>query len=228
MRDPAYYRSVIPAAFSPRESGEGIQCRCSMVAGLRPPSGQRHSRAEALQQRKRRSLLLRSGVSALLLFIGLIAPGPAVRGAEAPRESHGMSDAFAAPGLALAWGVVRGASETATVVVMRIVTDPASYPWLAVAGGDPFTQRKQPLLAATPSAGVIDVRSPRAHFADFPRTELRLYESAAAAQQDVPALVVFFLGVPDTTPEFATEDKLQSYLGDRIEHLRVGAGSKVR
>jgi hypothetical protein len=164
---------------------------------------------------------------ALLLLAGLVlASGAAVHGAEAPREVHGMSDAFAAPGVAMAWGVVRGGSETATIVVARIVTDPAIYPWLAVTGGDPFTHRTGPLLAATRSAGVIEVRSPRAHFADLPRTEFRLYDSAAAAQQDVPALVIFFLGVPDTTPEFATEDKLQAYLGDRVARLAGASGGK--
>ena len=169
----------------------------------------------------------RFGVPAVLLLVGLTLASAAVHGAESPREVHGMADAFAAPGVAMAWGVVRGADEAATVVVVRIVTRPASYPWLAVTGGDPFTQRKLPLLAATRSAGVIDVRTPRAHFADFPRTELRLYESAAAAQNDVPTLVVFFLGVPDTTPEFATEDKLQAYLSERAARLPDGAGSKA-
>lgn len=169
----------------------------------------------------------RCGLSAALLLVGLVlASGAAVHGAETPREVHGMSDAFAAPGVAMAWGVVRGASETATVVVARIVTDPATYPWLAVTGGDPFTHRTGPLLTATRSSGVIDVRSPRAHFADLPRTEFRLYESAAAAQQDAPALVVFFLGVPDTTPEFATDDKLQAYLGDRVARLAGASGGK--
>jgi hypothetical protein len=167
----------------------------------------------------------RFGLPASLLLLALSLAGAAVRGGEPPREVHGMADAFAAPGVAMAWGVVRGADEAATVVVVRIVTRPASYPWLAVTGGDPFTQRKEPLLAPTRSAGVIDVRTPRAHFADFPRTELRLYESAAAAQQDVPTLVVFFLGVPDTTPEFATEDKLQAYLTDRV--ARLAGGSKA-
>jgi hypothetical protein len=189
-----------------------------MVKRVAPQSPQRHGQGTSA----------RRYASPVLLLAGLLlASGAAVHGAEAIRELHGMADAFAAPGVAMAWGVVRGADETATVVVVRVVTRPASYPWLAVAGSDPFTQRKQPLLAATRSGGVIDVRTSRAHFADFPRTELRFYESAEAAQQDVPALVVFFLGVPDTTPEFASEDKLQAYLGDRVARLAGGIGSKA-
>ncbi|HWZ71848.1 MAG TPA: hypothetical protein VN326_10290 [Casimicrobiaceae bacterium] len=169
----------------------------------------------------------RCGFSALALLAGLVlASAAVVYGTEAPREVHGISDASATPGVAMAWGIVRGASETATVVVARIVTDPARYPWLAVTGSDPFTHRTGPLLAATRSAGVIEVRSPRPRFAELPRTEFRFYESAAAAQQDTPALVVFFLGVPDTTPEFATEDKLQAYLGDRVARLAGAGGAK--
>ncbi|NDP41499.1 MAG: hypothetical protein GZ089_02070 [Aromatoleum sp.] len=165
----------------------------------------------------------------LLLASCSLASGVAVRGhaAEAPRELHGMADAFAAPGVALAWGVVRGASEAATLVVVRIVTDPVAYPWVAVAGRDPFTQAQRSLLPVTPTAGVVDLRAPRAHFADFPRTEFRFYDSTAADRHDAPGLVVFFLGVPDTTPEFATEDKLEAYLADRMARLRGGTGLKA-
>ena len=81
--------------------------------------------------------------------------------------------------------------------------DPAAYPWLAVVGIDPFTQREQPLQRAIASSGTLDVRIPRAHFADYPRTEVRLFASAAAAQSGSPALMIFYHGVPDTTPEFA-------------------------
>ena len=113
------------------------------------------------------------------------------------------------------------------MVVLRIVTDPPTYPWIAVAGRDPFTQRQQPLLRGTPSSGVIDLRVSRAHFADFPRTELRLYNSASAEQSGMPKLVVFYLGVPDTTPEFVNEAKLDAYLTERLARLRDSAGSKA-
>ncbi len=147
-----------------------------------------------------------------------LAPCAAVAGtaAQSPREVHGSAEAFAAPGVALAWGVVRGTDEAATVVVLRIAAQRAAYPWLAVAGSDPFTQNRKQIIPATASGDVAEVRAPRTHFAEFPRTEVRFYDSAAAAHGDKPALVVFFLGVPDTTPEFTTEDRLQSYLTGRV------------
>jgi hypothetical protein len=165
----------------------------------------------------------------LLLLAGFcLASGTAVRAdaADASRELHGMADTFAAPGIALAWGVVRGASEAATNVVVRIITDPTKYGWIGVVGNDPFSKQEQPLRPATSSTGVIDIREPRVRFADFPRTEIHLYESEATVRSGTPALTVFYLGVPDTTPEFASEDKLETYLADRVARLRA-AGSKA-
>ena len=173
----------------------------------------------------------RAGLTALLLLVAsglLIASSAAAQthAANAAREVHGESDAFGTVGAALAWGVVRGPNEAETAVVVRIVSDPALYPWLAAAGRDPFTQGTQPLLAAVRNPGLTDVRSARANFADFPRTEFRFYDSAAAVRQGSPALVVFFLGVPDTTPEFETEEKLQTHLANAITRLRGRTGSR--
>ena len=172
----------------------------------------------------------RPAASALLLLACFcIAAGVAHRAsaADMPREVHGSADIFSAPGVALAWGVLRGASEVATLVVVRIVADRDAFASMAVIGLDPFTQRQQPLLPMTPTATGVDVRVPRAHFADFPRTELRLFGSANATQTDAPKLVVFYLGVPDTTPEFASEAALESYLALRIARARAGTGSKA-
>lgn len=167
-------------------------------------------------------------LAVLLLAVGITAFGTAWRAdaADAPLEVHGMSDAIVTPDVALAWGILRGATEATTTVVVRIVTDPAKYGWMGVVGIDPFSKQEQPLRPVAANSGTTDVRSPRSRFADFPRTEFRLYASEAAAGSGVPAVVVFYLGAPDTTPEFATEDKLQSYLADRIGRLRAG-GSKT-
>jgi len=93
---------------------------------------------------------------------------------------------------------------------------------VAVVASDPFSDRKRTLLAATPTGGGVDVRSPRQPFGDFPRTEFRFYASAGT---DSPQLVVYFLGVPDTTPEFTTAAALDRYLADRVERARAAKGT---
>ena len=153
-----------------------------------------------------------------------IAPGNA---AEVTREAHGTSDAYAEPGVALAWAVLRGQNEATTQVVVRIVADPRRYAMITASGINPFSQRKQPLLPATPTAGGVDIRAPRAQFGDFPRSEIRFYPTDSAVQAEAPGLIVFYLGVPDTTPEFATEAAINSYLADRIARLGTAAGGKA-
>lgn len=151
---------------------------------------------------------------------------PTADAADGPRELHGSADIFSAPGVALAWAVLRGATEATTEVVIRIDADPGMFASLAVVGGDPFTKGERPILPLTSTAGGIDIRVPRAHFADFPRTELRLFASARPAPDAAPALVVFYLGVPDTAPEFPSATALEAYLVTRIAQARQGAASK--
>jgi hypothetical protein len=148
--------------------------------------------------------------------------------AQAPREAHGSHDAYAAPGVALAWGVLRGADEATTGIVIRIVVDPSAYPWLAVTAIDPFTKKEQPMQGPVEPAGPFDLRIPRAQFADYPRTELRLFDSAAHAQANAPQLVVYYLGVPDTTPEFSDAAKLDASLSERIARARAAGGGTPR
>jgi hypothetical protein len=128
---------------------------------------------------------------------------------------HGSADAFRAPGVAMAWAVERGKDEASTSVVVRVVADGASYGWLDVRGVDPFTQQAQLLLAGRAIGGRLDVRIARSRFADTPRTEWRFHASEASAAAGAPALIVWYVGVPDTTPEFADAAKLDAYLDAR-------------
>jgi hypothetical protein len=41
-------------------------------------------------------------------------------------------------------------------------------------------------------------------------------------------LTVFYLGVPDTTPEFADAAKLDAYLAERLERARNSPEGKAR
>jgi hypothetical protein len=159
---------------------------------------------------------------ALGLAMGVGMPSVA---AESPQQVHGSADVYSAPGVALAWGVLRGADEATTTVVVHIVADVNAFPWVSVIGSDPFSDRKRTVLAAVSIDGGVDVRSSRQQFGDFPRTEIRFYASAAAAAENNAQLVVYFLGVPDTTPEFTTTAALDRYLANRIERARAAKGA---
>jgi len=164
-------------------------------------------------------------LTTFIFWVAAFVIGDDACAADLPREAHGSADAYSAPGVALAWGVLRGVDESATTVVIRIVTDPSLYPMVAALAVDPFTQRRQSRLPATKVDRAVDLRVPRSSFADLPRSEFRCFPSAADAQADAPRLVVYFLGIPDTTPEFAEPAALDKYLAGRIERARMQKAS---
>ncbi len=62
------------------------------------------------------------------------------------------------------------------------------------------------------SARETDLSIPRAAFSDHPSTEFHFFASAEDAAANKPKLTVFYLGIPDTTPEFAEQRDVEAYL----------------
>jgi hypothetical protein len=64
----------------------------------------------------------------------------------------------------------------------------------------------------------VDVRTSRATFADFPRREIHFYAASDQHAQG-PGLTVYFMGLPDTSPEFDSEAALTKYVEDTLVKL---------
>ncbi len=141
---------------------------------------------------------------------------PLARAADAAREVHGAADAWAEPGLAWAWGVLRGGDESSTRVVIRIEADPLRFGTLTAWGRDPFGGGAVAIALLAGADGSLRINLPRSHFADYPRTELRVQFRG----QDAVQWLVYFQGVPDTTPEWITEAQLEADLRRRIARAR--------
>ena len=139
-----------------------------------------------------------------VLTLPLFAQGPAVL--------HGADSVFAGPDLGIVWGVLKGEAEDRTMVVIRVSNPAGRYAHVSVDGIDPFTQRRVALVEGMTLGARADIRAPRASFADLPRREIHVYESGVDWRTDRPSLTVYYLGVPDTTPEFTTEAALETYL----------------
>ena len=155
-----------------------------------------------------------------MALVGLVAASAHAAPAEpAVREVHGAADAFALDGVAIAWALLRAANDDDAVVVVRIEPDPRRFLRIEVITRDPFSAGKRTLLAATDIGGPFDLRVPEKLFADYPRTEFRLWAKDDAA----PALVVYYLGVPDTAPETTRADELDRSLEMRLARARDAA-----
>ena len=125
-------------------------------------------------------------------------------------DFHGETDLFSRDGVSLAWAVARGADEAKTMVVVRVAAE-AAVRSITVKGQDPFTKAEKTVAESPLVEGRAEVRLPRASFADFPRTEWQFLGADGKSR-----LRVYYLGIPDTTPEFVDEKRLDSYLAERL------------
>jgi hypothetical protein len=143
-----------------------------------------------------------------LFALGLVAAlGSTTRAEE---SVHGADSVFLSPTVRLAWAVRRGGTEAETLVVVRVIAA-ETYRVIRLEGVDPFTKDRK-LFVARPLDRQTDLAIPRAQFADHPSTEFRFFRTHEDAAADGPALTVFYLGVPDTTPEFAAQREAEAYL----------------
>ncbi len=130
--------------------------------------------------------------------------------------THGANSiAMIGPGLRLAWTIRRGANEAETLVVIRVVATEGLFHFIRVDGADPFSKVEKVLVATRALDHEADLVIPRAQFADYPSTAFQFFKSGEDAAANKPALTVFYLGVPDTTPEFADQAAAEAYL-DRM------------
>jgi len=158
-------------------------------------------------------------VVAFLAFFLAMGAAPAAE----ERQIHGENSSFLGDGVAMVWGVLRGVREEEARAVLRIVPAGGEYVAVSVEGVDPFSGTRQDLQPRRPLSPRMDVWSLRSTFADLPRREIHFY-AKDDGQARPPALTVYFMGLPDTTPEFGSEAALFGYLDRTLEELRSGKG----
>jgi len=143
-----------------------------------------------------------------LALIALLLIPPAA----AQQAVHGENSIFISPTVKLGWAVKRGASDVETLVIVRVVATDSSYRVVRVEGVDPFSKDRKVLVAARSLEREMDIAISRAQTADYPSTEFHFFRSTEDAVANRVALTVFYLGVPDTTPEFPGQHGVETYL----------------
>ena len=151
---------------------------------------------------------------AILTAVWICTPGEASAQTE-PAVVHGADSVFATSGVALVWGVLRAATDDDAEVVIRISAP--GYASARVEAVDPFAGSRRLLAASLPLGDRAEIRRRRGDFSALPRLEIRLEPAPGGAPRP---LVVYYLGVPDTTPELTSAAALGRYLDEAIVKAR--------
>jgi hypothetical protein len=152
-------------------------------------------------------------VAPLLLALWMLAAGSL---AFAQEKVHGANSVFTAPTVRIAWAVQKGASEDTTLIIIRVVNSIGQYKQVRLDGVDPFNNKRKVLMSTRPLGASLDFFVPRSSFADFPSCEIHLYRNDAPNADQAPTLTVYYLGVPDTAPEFTTTRDAEAYLAKAV------------
>lgn len=153
-------------------------------------------------------LPLRRAVVAWLLGGGLACAAYA----QTPDAVHGADGIFVAPEVAIVWAVLKEGTGDKASVWLRIVNRTGAFSHVAIDGVDPFSKKREKVEAGVALKAEARLASDRDTFSDLPSREVHFYRTEADWRANKPALNVYYLGVPDTTPEFSTRAAMDRYL----------------
>ena len=154
----------------------------------------------------------------LLFLVALWAWIPLVWGQE---EHHGADSSFQLRDLVILWGILKGPDEDRSWVYIKIIrTGSEPGPWTSyrLEAVDPFSQEKEWVTPRESLEKENAVKERRSSFRD--KTGRRIYLYPGQSIEEKPAAIIFYQGVPDTTPEFLTEKEMEDYFGQALKRVK--------
>jgi hypothetical protein len=154
----------------------------------------------------------------LLFLFALWAWIPPVRGQE---EHHGADSSFQLRNLVILWGILKGPDEDRSWVCIKIIrTGSEPGPWTSyrLEAMDPFSQDKEWVTPREILGKENAIKERRSSFRD--KTGRRIYLYPGQGAEEKPTTIIFYQGVPDTTPEFLTEKEMEDYFGRAMMRIK--------
>jgi hypothetical protein len=140
-----------------------------------------------------------------------------VRGQE---EQHGADSFFQLRDLVILWGILKGPDEDRSWVTIRIIrTGSERGPWQSyrLEAVDPFSQEKEWVTARESLGKGNAVKERRSSFREKTGRRIHLYPTPSGEEK--LAAIIFYQGVPDTTPEFLTEREMEAYFNQTLKRV---------
>lgn len=124
---------------------------------------------------------------------------------------HGADGIFVVPDAAIVWAVLKQPTGDKATVWLRVINSTRKFSHVAMDGVDPFSKKRERVSAGAKLGAEARIASDRDTFSDLPSREVHLYLTEADMRANKPTLTVYYLGVPDTTPEFSTTALMDDY-----------------
>jgi hypothetical protein len=143
--------------------------------------------------------------------------------AQGKREYHGADSLFEKEGIVILWAILKGSTEESSWVYVKIiqtVEGPASFQLFGVEAVDPFSNQKEWVVKGEPLKKENMVKSIRASFREKTARRVLFYEKVEDLLKEKPAMIVYYLGVPDTSPEFMTEKEIENYFRQAVRRMK--------
>ena len=136
-------------------------------------------------------------------------------------EYHGADSVFKVKDVGVIWAILKGSDDAHSTVVIRIEnlsTGAPVFKSFSVSAVHPFSGVEKRLVINETFAEKNLVTSSRASFRDMPGRRIFLYKTADGSQR--PDMVIYYMSIPDTAPEFLGLEQLDTYLDETAERLK--------
>ena len=159
----------------------------------------------------------------------LVTQGAGLPPAMSQEEYHGADSSYQLRNLVILWGIVKGPDEDrswVTIKMIRTGSGPGLWESCRVEAVDPFSQEKEWVSPRERLGKETVIKSPRSSFRDKTGRRILLY--SGSSEDEKPSAVIFYQGVPDTTPEFSTEKEMEAYFEQALRRMKLKQESGAR
>jgi hypothetical protein len=136
-------------------------------------------------------------------------------------EFHGADSVFKREGIMILWAILKGPTEESSWVYIKIVNSGKNpFQIFSVEAVDPFTKEKEWVIKRKKLEKENLLRSNRTSFRDKTARRILFYRSTEAFEKENPDMAIYYLGIPDTSPEVLSEKEMEDYFEKAIERLK--------
>ncbi len=136
-------------------------------------------------------------------------------------EHHGVDSVFEKEGIVILWAILKGQDEANSWVYIRIINSGGNpFQFYSVEAIDPFSKEKEWVVKGETLQKKNVVKSIRTSFRDKTSRRILFYRSMEALEKETPDMSVFYMGVPDTSPEVLSDKEMDNYFEKALERMK--------